>query len=453
MTNIKKYLKSLFLFILIIPVMFLLSACGGESAYDIAVKNGFVGTEAEWLESLKGANGTDGKNGEDGTNGVDGKDATSVSLEEMYEFAKSQGFEGDYLAFLKSLSGENTNNSSEIISKCSSSVLLVSNLNTSGSGVLYTYNDDSAYIITNRHVISSPNAAIYVSFYFGQSEYNSTDRDQTIASTMQRIPAVFVGGSKTYDIAVLKVEDATKLKEYNLQEVTFSNHKLGETCYAIGNNAGQGLAATRGIVSKDFEIVTASVAGTSTSLRVLRHDAYIGGGNSGGGLFDKNGNLIGITNGGLGSGTELRNYAIPSSIAKAVSDNIIENVEKRNAEAGRIFDLEIETKALSTSVSFNKEYSSIEVSEVVAVHSANLSVNWKIESSTNHEITDILQEDDILKSINISGKVYNITRSYELKEYMLTARVGDTVVLTLERGSDSYQILLKLTSSNASELV
>lgn len=41
----------------------------GKSAYDIAVDNGFVGTESEWLESLKGA---DGKNGNDGANGSDG---------------------------------------------------------------------------------------------------------------------------------------------------------------------------------------------------------------------------------------------------------------------------------------------------------------------------------------------------------------------------------------------
>lgn len=46
----------------------------GASAYDIAVANGFVGTEAEWLASLKGANGTNG------TNGTDGKYITAITL-------------------------------------------------------------------------------------------------------------------------------------------------------------------------------------------------------------------------------------------------------------------------------------------------------------------------------------------------------------------------------------
>ena len=45
----------------------------GKSAYELAVENGFVGTEAEWLDSLKGEDGTDGIIGSDGADGVDGK--------------------------------------------------------------------------------------------------------------------------------------------------------------------------------------------------------------------------------------------------------------------------------------------------------------------------------------------------------------------------------------------
>ena len=46
----------------------------GLSVYEIAKENGFVGTVAEWLESLKGADGLPGKDGIDGKNGTDGKD-------------------------------------------------------------------------------------------------------------------------------------------------------------------------------------------------------------------------------------------------------------------------------------------------------------------------------------------------------------------------------------------
>ena len=46
----------------------------GSSAYEIAIENGFVGTAAEWLESLKGRDGIDGKDGKDGADGLPGKD-------------------------------------------------------------------------------------------------------------------------------------------------------------------------------------------------------------------------------------------------------------------------------------------------------------------------------------------------------------------------------------------
>lgn len=52
----------------------------GRSAYEIAIENGFVGTAAEWLESLKGMNGVDGKDGlpgKDGKDGLPGKDGTN----------------------------------------------------------------------------------------------------------------------------------------------------------------------------------------------------------------------------------------------------------------------------------------------------------------------------------------------------------------------------------------
>lgn len=46
----------------------------GKSAYDIAVEHGFAGTEAQWLASLKGADGHSGADGQNGTDGADGRD-------------------------------------------------------------------------------------------------------------------------------------------------------------------------------------------------------------------------------------------------------------------------------------------------------------------------------------------------------------------------------------------
>ncbi len=67
----------------------------GLSAYELAQKNGFVGTLAEWLESLKGAYGRDGKNGVDGRDGENGLSA--------YELAVQDGYTGTVEEWLQSI--------------------------------------------------------------------------------------------------------------------------------------------------------------------------------------------------------------------------------------------------------------------------------------------------------------------------------------------------------------
>ncbi len=90
--------KILLVFVLVFSV-FLFTSCdkttNGKSAYEIAVENGFVGTEAEWLESLKGDKGDSGNTG---SNGENGKSA--------YEIAVENGFEGTEEAWLESLKGD-----------------------------------------------------------------------------------------------------------------------------------------------------------------------------------------------------------------------------------------------------------------------------------------------------------------------------------------------------------
>ena len=72
----------------------------GLSAYEIAVANGFIGDEAEWLASLVGPQGPAGNDGNDGAPGADGTDGASA-----YEIAVANGFIGDESAWLASLVG------------------------------------------------------------------------------------------------------------------------------------------------------------------------------------------------------------------------------------------------------------------------------------------------------------------------------------------------------------
>ena len=86
-----------------------LASCGeaGESAYQIAVRNGFEGDEAAWLESLKGAKGADGAEGAKGDNGKDGDDgADGANGKSAYELAVDNGFVGTEAEWVASLQGK-----------------------------------------------------------------------------------------------------------------------------------------------------------------------------------------------------------------------------------------------------------------------------------------------------------------------------------------------------------
>lgn len=81
----------------------------GKSAYEIAVEHGFVGTETEWLESLKGVDGKDGVNGKDGCdvrNGADGLPGRDgIDGKSAYIIAVEHGFTGTENEWLQSLKG------------------------------------------------------------------------------------------------------------------------------------------------------------------------------------------------------------------------------------------------------------------------------------------------------------------------------------------------------------
>ena len=81
----------------------------GKSAYEIAVEHGFVGTEAEWLKSLKGVdgkNGIDGLPGKDGKSGADGLPGRDgIDGKSAYIIAVEHGFSGIETEWLQSLKG------------------------------------------------------------------------------------------------------------------------------------------------------------------------------------------------------------------------------------------------------------------------------------------------------------------------------------------------------------
>lgn len=168
-----------------------------------------------------------------------------------------------------------------------------------GSGVIISSN---GYIVTNYHVIE------------GASTIKVTTSDNKTYS------ATVVGYDDENDIAVVKINasDLTVAAIGNSDKL-----EVGNAVYAIGNPLGElGGTVTEGIISATSREVT--IEGQEMTL--LQTSAAINAGNSGGGLFNANGELIGIVNAKTsGSDIEGLGFAIPSNTAIEVANQLVKN--------------------------------------------------------------------------------------------------------------------------------
>lgn len=429
------------------------SGCA-DSAYDVAVKyGGFVGTEEEWLQSLKGENG---------------KDAEDIDIYDIYE-AENAKSPISWEDFLKKYLTLNVNEQGDMqtIAKCTSSIVSVycgfsktvqGNIGSAvavdasaGSGVIVDLNKEagSAYIITNYHVLYNAEFDMisnhtYLYLYGARNHFSLgdenkdgyLDQDKTIGDQNgDGIRATYVGGAMDYDIAILKVEGSEYLRNSAATEATIGNSEevtLGEKAYAIGNANALGISTTSGIISVESEYITMSATDgrdenkdgyiDEVRYRVVRTDALINHGNSGGGLFNSKGELIGITNAkNVEEETEGIGYALPITVVKYVMQNILDNDDGtlHRAMLGV-------TTYINESVASLDENGRIKIKETIVVTEA---------PTAKHSAYGKLQVNDIIKSVTIGGKTTEITRNYQMSDLLLTVRKGDTISITVLRNN------------------
>lgn len=454
--------KVLLSIVLCLTVMFTLTACtglggqivvnkNGKSAYEIAVDNGFEGTEQEWLASLKG------EKGEDGTSGKNGSDLTAESL---FQFAVSKGLyentEEGYKQFLKdygsNVIAEDSSSVQETVAECINEVVSIycpiDGGVQLGAGVCYSMDRTNkiAYFITNYHVVSvesngtiAPATTIKLYTYGNETLLLSNG---VIDYGNGAIDATYVGGSAEYDLAVLKVEgDAfAKLSATPIREVKFANTnniQPGSSAIAIGNPMGEGISVTSGVVSVDSEYVIISYAGYSRRIRTIRIDTSINSGNSGGGVFNDKGELIGIANSKYSTSSyENVANAIPASNVKAVCENIIYFHEQK-----------LQTEELDKTVGVHKYIvgfmsiigdtsNSYDVITKTNIRTEQIVVVELVEDSKASEIG--MQVNDVVLGINItraSGEVEEVrfSKLFEMTDIMLTVRPGDKVQFVVSR--------------------
>jgi len=176
-----------------------------------------------------------------------------------------------------------------------------------GSGFII---DEKGIVVTNNHVIQD--AEDIIVRVNGDKEYK----------------AKVIGADPLSDIAVLQLK--TKEKFIPVQFGDSDKARIGDWVIAIGNPFGLGGTVTSGIISARNRSI-----GLSRYEDYIQTDASINSGNSGGPLFDMNGDVIGINTAILGrSGSIGIGFSIPSNSAKDVIDQLLEFGETKRGWLG-----------------------------------------------------------------------------------------------------------------------
>ena len=298
------------------------------------------------------------------------------------------------------------NSTSEIVKKTADSVVEISTESVvtgsfaqqyvqqgAGSGVIIS---QDGYILTNNHVINGANS-VKVRLRDG-TEYDAT----------------IIGSDSDNDIALLKVS-AT-----GLSPATFGDSNslaVGDYVVAIGNPLGElGGTVTDGIISALARKVTIE----DTQMTLLQTNAQVNPGNSGGGLFNANGELVGIVN-AKQSATEVEGIAFAIPINNVL--DILSDLKEYGYVTGKV-DLGI-------------DFTDITSDETAFYYGVNQTGCYvlSVDSGSNAEKAGVTRGDLVTK-VNDT----DVSSSSDITTALEKAEVSDTVTFTVSRRGTSKTI-------------
>ena len=263
-----------------------------------------------------------------------------------------------------------------------------------GSGVIMR---EDGYIATNYHVIQG------------------ASKVQVTLKNGQVYPARIVGSDPSNDVSVIKIED-TGLTAAEIGDS--STVDVGDLAVAIGNPLGQlGGTATSGIISALDR--TLSVEGTTLTL--LQTDAAINGGNSGGGLFNSRGELIGIVESKASAvGVEGLAFALPINTVAGIINDIIENGGNVQTAGRPVVGIQISDVTEEVSEYYGLEEPGVYIAHVTGFNAQQAG----------------FQEQDRIVSFNGT----KINNSSEFIKLVSDCKVGDTVTVVVSRQGQEIEI-------------
>ncbi len=281
-----------------------------------------------------------------------------------------------------------------------------------GSGFII---GDDGLVLTNSHVVFD-RQAITVTLDDGR-----------------RVEAKLIGADPIYDLAVLRIPGSRE----RLPKAMLGNSdsvRIGEEVVVIGNPLGLEQTLTRGVVSALNRFVPSSPL--SLTLPLIQTDAPINPGNSGGPLFNRCGEVIGITTLMV---TDAQNigFAIPSNTAQQVIPQLVEHgriirpwfgmsVKLISKEAMEIINLPLVEGLLVEKVDSGSP------AQQAGIRGGSLLVTIAGEQ--------FFLGGDIITEIN--GQSPNDSK--RLAEVVNSLKVGDTIRLTLYREKHARQVMFKL---------
>lgn len=281
-----------------------------------------------------------------------------------------------------------------------------------GTGIIISSN---GYILTNKHVVS------------GTTTVKVVTADGTTYEDVK-----VVGSDPLNDVAFLKIDGVSDLKPAQLGSST--SVRIGQKVVAIGNALGQYQnTVTSGIISGTGRSVTASLDGTDSGDNeqlsdLIQTDAAINSGNSGGPLVNTSGQVIGI-NTAIASDAQSVGFVIPISSTKGVIKSVL--------ETGKVDRAYIGIRYLSVTPAVAKSFK-LDVKQGAYVYNEK---NDAVIVGSPADKAGIKGKDVITKvgdvDVGSKGSVATLVGEYQ---------PGDTIELTILRGSDIKTIKLTLAS-------
>ena len=311
---------------------------------------------------------------------------------------------------------------SEAVQKVYDGVLMVRNYQkdevaSTGTGFVYKIEGDSAYVMTNQHVV------------------DGAEKVTLITSKDEEIDGVVLGGDSYVDIAVIKIKKTDGLVA--LQLGNSENASLGDLVFTVGSPLGyeyRGSVSTGHLAGKDRLVSVSTDNSTSSDwvMKVLQTDAAINPGNSGGPLMNTNGEVIGVISMKLvQTEVEGMGFAIPIEYINSK----IETLEKGESIEWPLLGVSM-INVSDARNSFRYDFdipNNLDYGVVVA----------GIEAGSGAESSD-LKEGDIITKLNGEKVQDSAYLRYELYKYS----AGDTIEITYMRDGKEHTTKVTLSSSN-----